>query len=444
MTDEAPNVVKASPTKDLFVSTLVRDIPIDRAILDLIDNCIDGAKRLRKTGRLDGLSVEITANKGEFRIKDNCGGIPLELARNYAFRFGRPVGMPKTPHSVGQFGVGMKRALFKLGNKFSVDSVASHSRFKMSLDVEVWKSKTDAEGKEDWTFPLDSSEDVEAEIPAAEWGTTISVTQLNRSVSAEFELSNFISKLDAEIGTTQELHIENGLSIRLNGTSIGSRPRLLAQSKLVRPTYIKFSVNGTGSSVNVRLYAGVTNEERTEFADAGWYIFCNDRLIVGADQTEATGWSETKFHPTFNRFRGFAFLDCEDASRLPWNTMKSGLDVSSAIYAGIRIEIVNATRPVLSFLTDFAKETAESAGELPLHEALSNASMVPLLSIVENKRFLAPSSTWKPKKPPRMQWVRFQKPRTEVDSVKKALGVASVSDAGAGAFDYFYQHECND
>lgn len=38
---------QASPTKQFFVSMLTRDISLDDAILDLIDNCLDGAMRYR-------------------------------------------------------------------------------------------------------------------------------------------------------------------------------------------------------------------------------------------------------------------------------------------------------------------------------------------------------------------------------------------------------------
>lgn len=39
--------IDASPTKSFFVYIIIKDIALDKAILDLIDNCVDGAKRLR-------------------------------------------------------------------------------------------------------------------------------------------------------------------------------------------------------------------------------------------------------------------------------------------------------------------------------------------------------------------------------------------------------------
>src|ERR1700736_3839618 len=40
------NRIDAMPTKDFFISMLVRDIDLVDAIADLFDNCVDGARRM--------------------------------------------------------------------------------------------------------------------------------------------------------------------------------------------------------------------------------------------------------------------------------------------------------------------------------------------------------------------------------------------------------------
>src|SRR5690348_1330254 len=108
----------AQPTKKLFIDTLVRDVDLTSAIVDLVDNCIDGAKRIRPGEDFTGLGVAVVLSSAMFRVSDNCGGIPLQQAINYAFRFGREDGQTGVEHSVGHFGVGMKRTLFKMAQKF--------------------------------------------------------------------------------------------------------------------------------------------------------------------------------------------------------------------------------------------------------------------------------------------------------------------------------------
>jgi Histidine kinase-, DNA gyrase B-, and HSP90-like ATPase len=124
-----PAKVDAEPTKEFFVSMLIRDIELIPALVDLVDNSVDGARRLRGSDNFEGLFVRIDATAESFRIADNCGGIPINIARHYAFRFGRTERTPQLPRSVGQFGVGMKRALFKLGSAFEIRSVEATSDF---------------------------------------------------------------------------------------------------------------------------------------------------------------------------------------------------------------------------------------------------------------------------------------------------------------------------
>ena len=85
------NRIQADPTKEFFIGMLTKDIPLTRAIIDLVDNSVDGALRLHPDNNYEGLWVDIKLNGREFIIEDNCGGIPLEIAQRYAFRFGRPM-----------------------------------------------------------------------------------------------------------------------------------------------------------------------------------------------------------------------------------------------------------------------------------------------------------------------------------------------------------------
>ena len=85
--------IKASPTKELFIYMLTRDIPLIRAILDLVDNSVDGATRTQSGDDYSNFWIRIKCSKDRFSISDNCGGISVTLARDYAFRFGRPKDM---------------------------------------------------------------------------------------------------------------------------------------------------------------------------------------------------------------------------------------------------------------------------------------------------------------------------------------------------------------
>ena len=115
--------VSAFPTKKFFMSMLTRDIALNDAIMDLLDNCIDGILRQLK-GKVvnplkpyDGFFGEINIDESYFTLKDNCGGIPLKTAIQYAFKMGRSEEYHDDDNleTVGMYGIGMKRAIFKMG-----------------------------------------------------------------------------------------------------------------------------------------------------------------------------------------------------------------------------------------------------------------------------------------------------------------------------------------
>jgi DNA topoisomerase VI subunit B len=135
--------ISAAPTKAFFIDMLTRDISLEQAVLDLVDNSVDGARRF---GAFADRSVRISFNDSRFRILDNCGGFGRAAARDYAFRFGRPLEAVETPNSIGQFGIGMKRVLFKFGRRFRVRSATADEQWAIDVDVERW------ERTEDWHF----------------------------------------------------------------------------------------------------------------------------------------------------------------------------------------------------------------------------------------------------------------------------------------------------
>jgi hypothetical protein len=446
MTDNSdPNKIIASPTKTLFIDMLVKDIPLTRAIIDLVDNCVDGARRIRRDSNYDGLWVRLKVSRDRFTITDNCGGISVRLARQYAFRFGRPDDMEPTPHSVGQFGVGMKRAIFKLGTHFRIQSTTDSSYFVVDEDVEEWKSREEAH----WTFRFDEvEENLEPAPPPAERGTKITVSSLHEAVSSAFGLDNYRGELRRELTTAHQRNMEKGLTIVLNNAPLTPHPLTLLQSDDLKPAYFTKDYNGRWPSpVKVKIYAGVSESSPP---DAGWYVFCNDRMLLEHDQTSTTGWGEgrgttiPKFHNQFARFRGFAFFDSDDASLLPWNTTKTGVDTDSPLFRGVRLEMIRLMRPVINFLNnlDAEKENGRDTGK-PLTEAIQAAAEVRLAEVTLSNIFLSPDPT-PPPPAPRTALIRYRKPVDEIEQVKQQLRVRSNKQVGEKTFEYFLEMECGE
>jgi hypothetical protein len=141
-------VANAFPHKHFFLEMFTRDISLDACILDLIDNSIDGLIRssnldvsasilerpnpLTETELTRLPKVEVSYSTDHFSIKDECGGIGLEMAKNEIFTFGHD---PKstTKGNLGVYGIGLKRAIFKLGDDFSMESHTAKDGFKVRL-----------------------------------------------------------------------------------------------------------------------------------------------------------------------------------------------------------------------------------------------------------------------------------------------------------------------
>lgn len=426
--------VDASPTKAFFVEIITKDIQLDEAIQDLLDNCIDGAKRLRPgpDANYTGLSVSIEVGANGFRIEDNCGGIPLEIARKYAFKFGRAKGFQRTSHSVGQFGVGMKRALFKMGDDFTVISVEPEYSFRVTVDVPAW-----AENDVNWDF--DIADLVAGPHQVETTGTKIKVDTLDPAVASTFAQNAFVTKLRHDIRVAQQHSMRLGLGITLNGEAIIPTEWQLKEGDGISPAYRRYEDHlGAASPLVTRLYAGVGESSR---AHAGWYIFCNGRCVLEADQEATTGWSEVtdngvnipKYHGQFARFRGYAFLDSDDASILPWNTTKTGLDAESDAYRRLQGRLIEITRPVIDFLNSLDAEKEFETADKVLNLAITRASSVALEKIVERPTFIY---TAPQKRGPALARISYQKPQAEVDALNEVLGAGNNKEVGERSFDY--------
>ncbi|MGH6955102.1 MAG: ATP-binding protein, partial [Caulobacteraceae bacterium] len=153
-----PFTVDTHPTKRVVVDSLTRDATVKACIFDLIDNSIDAARDRLFEGLVAdaprempdsfaGFHAHLTLNGTGFKIEDNCGGIPIEALRSMVMRFGRP-----SAHSmgIGVFGVGLNRALFKLGRISHLRTDTGLQRAELILRADEYIANDD-----DWGLPAE-------------------------------------------------------------------------------------------------------------------------------------------------------------------------------------------------------------------------------------------------------------------------------------------------
>jgi len=443
-----PNRINAAPSKDFFIYMLTRDVLLTRSIIDLLDNSVDGAKRLRAKKRFDGLWVRIELSPERFRITDNCGGISVKVAREYAFCFGRPKDAEETENSLGLFGVGMKRTFFKLGNKFEVKSTCATEQFVVDVDVREWVKEGDADPT-DWHFKFSElKQDIERGDAAVDLGTEITVTELHPQIASEFQLDTVINKLATEISEAHILSIQNGLGITVNGIPVQLLQSNLFVSDSLQPAVKHIDIprllidREEGDGVRVILLAGLA---KREYQEGGWYVFCNGRLILRADKTDTSVWgpkhSVPQYHPDFAYFRGYAFLDSAHSALLPWTTTKTGVDTDSAVYKVVQKDMIELTKSIVGFLRKIAKDQNEGQleeGALDTELDKATATRTETLSIPSAFRATLKTT---PVTGPRIGRIQYSRPLDEINLAKKLMSVSTYKEVGETSFEYYLEYE---
>lgn len=435
-------VVKANPTKEFFVNMLVRDILLKQAIIELIDNSIDGARSIRENNEYKGLEICVKFNGERFEIEDNCGGIPVEVAANYAFRFGRPKNAKSNnTETTGIFGIGMKRALFKIGKKFSIHSTTKTSEFELKLDVEEWLSK------EEWDFNF-SSYDENMNNEDAKTGTKIVVTDLNEEIAGELCSPEFETELIEHVQRRVGLDIAYGITITVNEkTLFGNNISLINNEEGIKVVKEEYDDDG----INVQILGGIAPREGKSYPPekAGWYIYCNGRLVVAADKSSLTTWKDMEnkssgvvFHNNYAGFRGIVYFSSKQPEKLPWNTTKTGLDETSRIYLRAREKMLEIFKIVKNIIDEIRKNTEEKDDGIEESVAKMQGMEMTVSEIkkVQKNREMALKSVTITTIP--QVTINYKKPKEEVEELKKALGVKSYKEVGEKTFEYYKDAEC--
>lgn len=367
------------PTKRFFVEMLPRDVELEDAVLDLVDNSVDGAMRLAERRgvcpeeRYKGLYCELTVSGETFKIVDNCGGIPDKYLAN-AFSLGRPfVVEDGNLPTIGMYGIGMKRSIFKFAKTATVISRSPDRTIQVTYPSE-WLDPT----RDDiWDLHTSSPD-----VPPDEDGVVIHVPALKEEIARQFSKGSFLSDLQQRLERTFAYVLDRGFCIKLNGGHI--RPTLvsLISNEKFRPFAFSGSLNDVTVEVTIGLYRNLTRQEERDEAveeagpenqnQGGITVVCNDRVVAWANQTGLTGWGlgrVPKYHSQFRSISGLIVLSALDAKKLPVSTTKRDLDAESEVYVRARNEAIEGLRGMTGLTNAWKHQEHE------LDDFLTNASL---------------------------------------------------------------------
>src|SRR5262249_6691150 len=149
----------------------------------------------------------------EISISDTCGGIPLDQVLSEVFTFGHEPGAELG--QLGAYGVGLKRAIFKIAEKFHIESRTQEGGFEARMDVEKWSEKD--ESMEDWKVPITYIKGAKSQ---KQTGTDILFTTLRPEVKMRLRDGAFLGRLTTAIGQTYSLFLESHVRVRIKGKTI--------------------------------------------------------------------------------------------------------------------------------------------------------------------------------------------------------------------------------
>lgn len=461
--------IDASPTKKFFVEMLVRDIELKDALLDLLDNCVDGAMRtLINEGRgidgdrpYDGFWAKINFSENEFSIEDNCGGIPRAVALSSAFRLGRPSADLIDDHAptVGVYGIGMKRAIFKLGERAIISSRHANEAFEVDITPE-WMASD-----KDWKLNLIDRAPLNNETS----GTHVIVNDLRDHISSELAEQSFHDSFVHAVAQYYGFIIQKGFKVEVKGVEVEpdkigfviDKESVHTGTAYAPYVYYKAPTDdGVEVTMAVGFYKDLPSIEEEEDQEqqeregrptseqAGWTIIVNDRVVLYADKTRVTGWDEAgvpAYHTQFTSIAGLVIFRSDHPEKLPITTTKRGVDGNSELYLAVK----NHMRDGLKLFTNFTniwKKAPEQRDALRTNgESLTIQEVLKVVrESMRQSRREQTASTYVPTLPtptaaPRERWIRFRKPIKEVEYLSKFFfdeADVAPSVVGEKAFGY--------
>ncbi len=460
--------VTAMPVKSFFVTMLTRDISLQDAILDLLDNCVDGIQRsatkrtLTRAEPYRGFRADIRLSESEFSIKDNCGGIEWDL-HDSAFRMGRiRRDFDEGKKTVGTYGIGMKRAMFKMGRDCFVTTHAADKSYRVHFTPAWMKDE------KKWDVDTRSIQ------RSGDRGTLIRVAKLYETVGISLASRAFRDLLHEAIATHYAYIIQKGLEVSVNGERV--------ELKTIRLLFDKDAMGATRgtkkSSIQPYIYqteqdgvevflavgftspipakddvdAGLQNyREKYSSAEAGWTVICNDRTVLYCNKDALTGWGAAgvpQYHTQFVAISGIVVFTSDDASRLPMTTTKRGIDASHALYMLVRDRMIEGMKLFTQYTNRWkgrdrvaeSRERFKKTAQLDLVQLRTHAAKLTMSKTKDGKRFMPTLPA--PKKARVDRKIAFSRPAKRIAVVSDYLfGVPdqTPADVGSKCFDLIHE-----
>jgi len=350
MSMENQDTYDVSPEKDIF-EAWAKDLSIESAVKELVDNAIDNWTRISE--RDNNVEISIECKSGTVTVSDNTGGISQE---DISVLF-RPGGAIESPSgwSIGGYALGAKKAIPRLGGLHRNDFNYAEIKSRPVEEARGHGFRIESEwfSRPEWRLNRQEYTDV------PEGHTEITVKS-----NAEIWTEDTIEELKEELARTYHKFLDgeaagqNGVvTLIVNGEKLEYSKDIdwafIPIDKLYPRKYTGFTLGDNLDDLNepikLTLTVGLMRHQNQEIA--GTDIYCQDRLIIFGNQEEPGGYGrgENKvgnFTGHKARLKVLVELHTKgDASNLPWDTQKQGIDLDSRITRELHEKLTRWVRP---------------------------------------------------------------------------------------------------
>lgn len=316
--------------RDYVFNALISDISVSAAILDLIDNSIDAArkniqsqssndKELTLPSSYNNYEINISVTEKNIIVSDNCHGIEEDLLTEKAFRLGAK---HQQNFSIGMYGMGLVRAFWKLGNTLKVQTDNGVNKFDLIA------KRSDILANDNPIIPATKTSS------SGDILNIVAIESLHSNTLKDINNTAWQNSFFKHVSKVFGICISKGLKINVNGGPVPEFGPAIRQD--IKPLLAGHSYT-TDNSVKIKINVGVhhkykytgeashnARDNKKITKEFGWYVVCNDRIVLVASRSPVVGWT-TEWHSEYNGFLGWVFLEADNAGDLPWNSMKTDL-----------------------------------------------------------------------------------------------------------------------
>lgn len=396
--------INSGVSPDFIEKTLTQDITTLEAFYDLVDNAIDAARNhiLQNDFEKDsaglpanyhGYKVHIRIDKNSVRVLDNCLGIDEKTLTNTALY---TAANSNHAYGIGYYGLGLKRALLKMGSEFSLAVDNGKSIFKCHF------GSNDIGGNKDRKIYANEY------LSRKRFKSLFSVSDLKDEIKNDLHNPSWFENAVRGFSLRYSIYISKGFEIIIHNITTGSFERIkgtvptLRHDALFLPQREIINIDGVEVTIESGIHKEYTfpkevnyslsiNKKLTE--QFGIYFVCNDRIIVAASTAKEHGWS-AKWHSEYNGFVCWVRFISKEPNKLPWNTSKTAIRVDSSLFLTVRDRLKPiADRYRAEIKSRYPSKTTATSGSSSVTEG--TAAQVPSAGTVAASpiQVITPSTT---------------------------------------------------